>query len=283
MKKLFSIILAVSTVATLFASCGAENEADGTKAASTEAQTGDVTVEPIFESGESDPTLGYTPIVINNEHFVVTAKDGFDNAGVSVYVCDTSADYAFRCDEDEATWSVYILDAPFEDAARYLGQAYTPDLVGNGILNIKKGRFVYIACDKNAFSCDEAPDTELDIFYPGELSGTYQDSYSERASADVIEDIEEDGDSELYVKIHWGSSATEASVWEMECEKGTDGKYRYDDCIKYIVTTDDDGNGNKKLVYKDGSGYFTLDGNKLLWNGAAEESCKNCVFVNPKN
>lgn len=282
MKKFLSVLLAVSSIAAILASCGADDNAEVPASAATETQTGDVAVEPVFESDENDPTAGYKPIIINNESFVVTAKDGFDNAGVSVYVCDTTADYAFRCDEDEATWSVYILDAPFEDAARYLGQAYTPDLVGNGILNIKKGRFVYIACDKNAFSCDEAPDTDLEIFFPGEISGTYSDSFSERAEATVIEKVEEDGENELYLKIHWSSSATEATIWEMECEKSADGKYRYDDCRKYTVTTEDNGVEDCKLIYKDGSGYFTPDNGNLLWNGAAEESCKNCVFVNSK-
>lgn len=276
MKKIISIILATISFAAILSSCGANTPEETT----SEASSDNVAVEPVFENDENDPASGFTPLIINSENFVVTAKDGFDSSGFTSFVCDTSADYAFISDDEDVSWSVFILDAPFDDALRYINQSHQPDLTGNGIINIKKGRFIYIYCSSNGFTSDEPSDAELEIFYPGTISGTYTDTFSERAEANVIEEVDIDGESELHIRIHWISSATEADEWTINCEKTSDGKYKYDDCRKYTVTTDDDGKGENKLIYTGGSGFFTLEDGKLLWNGAAEEECRNCVFIN---
>lgn len=275
MKKILAVILAITSVAVLFASCGTKNDANTDTTAATNADvensevqsTPDVTDDTVVDNG---PATDHTPLVVNNESVVVSAKDGFNNAGVVYYLCDTTADYAFVSDGD-ADWSIYVLDAPFEDGARYLSKAKTPALVGDGIIKIEEGKFIYIECSNNAFTAETPADAELEIFFPGKLSGKYQDSFSQRATATVIEESDDEG--ELHINIHWGSSATEATEWNMECEKAANGKYEYDNCEKFEVTE----NGSK-LVYADGKGYFTLKDGKLLWDGAAEEQCKDCVF-----
>ena len=58
-----------------------------------------------------------------------------------------------------------MLDAPFEDGARYLIQANTPALSGDGELEIAEGKYIYVACSENAFTADAASDASLAINY----------------------------------------------------------------------------------------------------------------------
>lgn len=276
MKKLIAILSVCLIVLGVCVACGntedttAETETTVTETASETAVASEEATD------ENAPEFPY--MVINNEPFCVTVKEGFDNAGVTTYICDATAKYSFLCDDDDVSWSVYVLDAPFEDAARYLSQAETPVLSGNGVAEIEEGKYVYLACSCNAFTAEVADDEVLSVYFADDtLSGNYADSVSQRATAVIVEQPEEDED-EIWVQISWANSAFETYVWTMECEKTADGKLTYDDCEKVIVTTDEYESTTEKEVYEDGTGYFTIQDGKLLWNGASEAECKDCVF-----
>lgn len=217
-------------------------------------------------------TSDFPLLVINSEPFTVTSKDGFESSGTTAYFCDTAEKYVFRGDDDDVQWSVYVLDEPFEDGVRYLTQAQTPALVGDGVLKIESGKYVYIVCDESAFTDDEPSDAKLEITYAEGLTGNYFDFVSQRASALVIED----GD-EIDVEISWSSSADETAKWEMSCVADGD-RLVYKDCEKTVLKNDGQGNESEITEYEDGEGWFTLKDGELLWDGAEEENCKACVF-----
>ena len=63
----------------------------------------------------------------------------------------------------------------------------------------------------------------------------------------------------------------------MTCKK-EGNRLVYTDCEKTTYSLDDSGDDVSVVEFTDGKGYFTVSGDKLLWDGAAEESCKKCVF-----
>lgn len=99
------------------------------------------------------------------------------------------------------------------------------------------------------------------------IIGSYADSFSQRAAADVTET-----DGGVIVSVHWASSANAYNQWVMRATLSGD-ILSYASCD--LTVCDDDGATVETTL---GAGYFTLDGGKLLWNGAAEEDCRECVF-----
>lgn len=104
-------------------------------------------------------------MVINSEPFVITAKEGFDNFGITALICDATETYSFTASDENTTWSVFVLDKEFADGARYLPQAETPALEGDGTLEIEAGKYIYILCSENSFSGETASDATLSIDY----------------------------------------------------------------------------------------------------------------------
>lgn len=105
-------------------------------------------------------------------------------------------------------------------------------------------------------------------------AGSYQDSFSHRAMMDVT--LGEDGNS-LSILVHWGSSAMEATQWEMTARL-QDGLLRYSDCVSSWVFFPSEGEEQVTVLYESGSGYFTPVRDTLLWDGAQDEDCRSCVF-----
>ena len=105
------------------------------------------------------------PLIINSEPVVVTAKESFDNFGVTEFVCDASETYSFTKSDDDTTWKVFVLDEKFADGARYLPQAEEPALEGDGTLKIEEGKYIYILCSESSFTGDAATDAALTINY----------------------------------------------------------------------------------------------------------------------
>ena len=222
------------------------------------------------DTEENEAEMDIPRLIINSEPVFVTAEDGFDNAGVTACICDATAKYSFKANSD-VDWKVFVLDKKFEDGARYLTQSRTPDLIGNGVLDINEGSYIYIVCGENAFTADAPSDAKLAIDYAQGLTGAYQDSVSQRASAEVI-----DSSDGVNIIVHWGGSATEAYNWTMNCTREGD-KLTYKDCKKIYLNLDP-ANEKREVEYENGEGYFTIKDGKLLWDGAAEEDCAGCVF-----
>ncbi len=120
------------------------------------------------------------------------------------------------------------------------------------------------------------------------LAGEYQDEVSQRATATVIADTES---QVLNITVMWGSSAWETTMWTMNATK-EDNKLVYSDCKRtemiYSDDTDEEGTGEDEVgggaeetvVYENGSGSFEIsDDGKLLWTGASDPECTECVFA----
>lgn len=120
------------------------------------------------------------------------------------------------------------------------------------------------------------------------LAGEYQDEVSQRATATVVANTES---KSVNITVMWSNSATEASMWTMNAEK-EGNQLIYSDCVYteliYSDETDEEGTGAEEtgggaeetVVYEGGSGSFEItDEGKLLWNGAADQQCQECVFV----
>ena len=116
-------------------------------------------------------------------------------------------------------------------------------------------------------------DAEYEAFYAG-LAGQYYDSYSQRA----VMNVEADGANGVKIIVDWSSSASENTEWTMTARLTEDGLLSYYDCAVSNITTAEDGTETVGIVSTDGEGWFTFDGDKLCWTGAADESCVNCVF-----
>ena len=233
------------------------------------------------ESEQTENTPLESHMVINSEPYTVTAEEGFNNAGVTELICDATETYSFKSSSADTTWKVFVLDKKFEDGARYLPQAEKAALEGDGTLKIEEGKYIYILCSESNFTAEKASDAYLSINYASEtdtsaqadasLAGDYQDSYSQRATATVTED-----GSNIKIVVNWGSSAFENTVWEMTAVREGD-RLVYNDCTK-TEYENEDGAEKTEVEYKNGSGYFTVQDGKLLWNGAAEDDCVSCVF-----
>ena len=91
---------------------------------------------------ESDTEGSFRRLIINSEPCVINGSDGFDNAGFTAMINDTTATYSFKSSSKDVTWTVYILDEEFEDAARYIDQAAEPALEGDGDLSIEPGKYI---------------------------------------------------------------------------------------------------------------------------------------------
>ena len=105
--------------------------------------------------------------------------------------------------------------------------------------------------------------------------GCYYDVISERAYAQVTGL----GDDTYAIEIHWSSSAFEDNVWTMTGIMTEDGLLTYTDCVLTLVVADEDGNITETVADLTPEGFFIPLEDCLLWSGAAEESCQECMFV----
>ncbi len=135
-------------------------------------------------AAEEQANVDIPMMIINSEPFVVTAKEGFENAGVTALVCGATEKYSFKASSEDVKWDIYVLDTPFEDGARYLIQANTPALSGDGELEIAEGKIIYVACSENAFTADAASDAFLSINY-AEAAEDADVTATEAAQADI--------------------------------------------------------------------------------------------------
>lgn len=137
--------------------------------------------------------------------------------------------------------------------------------------SIDAGVFADIADEIKDLTAPGMSDAEKAAYYE-ELAGSWTDTFSERATADI-----EAADDAVKITVNWGDSATETTVWTMTAKLSEDGLLCYDDCKKVELTLED--NASEEVVYEDGAGYFSLGTDGLLyWDGAAEADCVDCAF-----
>ena len=133
--------------------------------------------------------------------------------------------------------------------------------------------FALVAEELSAMTFPGMSETEYETYYAG-LAGQYYDSYSQRA----VMTVEADGANGVKIAVDWSSSASENTEWTMTARLTEDGLLSYNDCACSNIVTAEDGTETVEIVSTDGEGWFTFDGDKLCWTGAADENCVNCVF-----
>ena len=133
--------------------------------------------------------------------------------------------------------------------------------------------FALVAEELCAMTFSGMSEAEYEACY-ADLAGQYYDSYSQRATMTV----EADGANGVKITVDWSSSASELTEWTMTARLYEDGLLSYNDCTCSNIVTAADGAETVDIVSTDGEGWFTFDGDKLCWTGAADENCVNCVF-----
>ena len=71
------------------------------------------------------------------------------------YAVTKDGSYEIKCQpsKGKAYWDIYVLDEQFDDAPRYIPQAYQPKYKATNKakkINLKKGQYVYAFCSVNA-------------------------------------------------------------------------------------------------------------------------------------
>ena len=133
-------------------------------AACTVTQTPAETADADSVTSVSEAQRELPRMVIDDDPFVVTAGDGFENAGFTGYVCDATGTYTFVSSADTVLWTVFVLDEAFPDEMRYLVQEHACALEGDGKLDIEEGKYIYILCSENGFTADEPSDACLTVY-----------------------------------------------------------------------------------------------------------------------
>ena len=101
-----------------------------------------------------------------------------------------------------------------------------------------------------------------------DLSGSWQDEISQRASMDVTKN--DDGSYDILV--HWGGSASETAIWEIHgTYDGAAGELLYNDGKYSIHTFDEDGTETISSEETTNGGFIMEDG-KLRWKDSMNDS-----------
>lgn len=101
-----------------------------------------------------------------------------------------------------------------------------------------------------------------------DLSGSWQDEISQRASMDVTKN--DDGSYDILV--HWGGSAFETAIWEIHgTYDGAAGELLYNDGKYSIHTFDEDGTETISSEETTNGGFIMEDG-KLRWKDSMNDS-----------
>ena len=120
---------------------------------------------------------------------------------------------------------------------------------------------------------EEAEDVLQEFTGEMDLSGSWDDEVSQRASMDVTRN--EDGS--YNIRVHWGGSATETAIWEIHgVYDETSGMLTYDDGAHSIHTFTDD---NQETVsdQETTKGSFMKEGDKLRWSDS--KNSEDGIFV----
>ena len=289
MKRMLALALAAMMVLCLCA-CG-EKPAQQPE---TEEPMIDGMPNPMVEYGSLDEIndlvgsrLVHPAVMgVSDEKFFVTDCGDFQLADYRFTV--NGVEYTFRSAPVTQDISGYYVGegTAFADGAHdgieyaeadgaQLARWFTID--GQYVLSAKNmadaDTFALVAEELSAMTFPGMSETEYETYYAG-LAGQYYDSYSQRA----VMTVEADGADGVKIIVDWSSSASENTEWTMTARLTEDGLLSYNDCACSNIVTAEDGTQTVEIVSTDGEGWFTFDGDKLCWTGAADENCVNCVF-----
>ena len=107
------------------------------------------------------------------------------------------------------------------------------------------------------------------------LAGSYYDTVSQKASL-LIED---NFDGTVQMTVIWSSSVSQITRWEMTAKMNGAHQLVYENGKATDILYADDGTEMDMVLSENEAGYFTAnqDGT-ILWDGAADENCAQCVF-----
>ena len=293
MKKLIALLAAAAVLLT-FAACTISPVEPASPSLEPEPTVG--MPNPITEYGSLSeinelvgvnlvhpPVMGVTDerfSVINGEYKI--AQYDFTVAGV---------DYCFRASPvyDEDISGYYTADGLafsgqptdeiefVEDGEARLARWATID--GQYVLSAMNASdaFEDVAEELKGLTSPWMTEDELAAYYES-LAGDYQDEYSQRAHM-AGEALGSDG---VRFTVHWAGSAFENYEWVMTCRLYEDGLLSYDDCVQTLYKTDTQGKTSSEVQSTGGSGFFTpTEDGKLLWDGAEDDYCRECIFFKP--
>ena len=128
-------------------------------------------------------------------------------------------------------------------------------------------------------SADDPADAVLQAVVPPEdfePAGEYQDETSQRAMMTITPEGEE---GHYSVLISWGSSAFETTIWEFDGDFDYDsGMLTYENCCKYELTVNEDGEQKEDEIYQDGKGALLYYEDGFHWDNKGDDDGKDCYF-----
>ena len=152
MKKITAILLLLSAC-ILLAACGAST------APAAPTPTVEPTPAPAAAPAPAEEPVAPQEEELPREPSLIFARDLFDGYGYVHQQCDVTGEWGFYPISSEGvTWEVYILDKEFDDAERFIPQAYPRALEGSGTLSLEAGQWIYIYCPCNSWTMQEAPE-----------------------------------------------------------------------------------------------------------------------------
>ena len=199
---------------------------------------------------------------VNGQSFRLRGSPEFDTDISGIYMEDGNT--AFAGHENECRTDVLTDEVK---AARWM------DINGQYVLSADDAT----AVDAETFTAmadelQEVTNPDQPIVLP---EGTYYDTTSERAAAEV----KSLGNDAYAITVHWADSAFEYTEWTMTAVMGEDGTLSYQDCVEKLVSQAEEGEPVETVANLIPDGFFIPTENAIAWTGAAEESCRDCVFV----
>jgi len=96
---------------------------------------------------------------------------------------------------------------------------------------------------------------------------------------DYIIDVWKDGEGEFHAIVNYSEKEDEVYFWEMsgswqEFQKG----FSYGDCKKTRVTYDSEGKPTEEVIYTDGEGSITANGDSIKWKDKKEKFGDKVTF-----
>lgn len=276
MKKIFSLLLAL-LMCLCIVSCSAKNENN-----EEEKENGANIANPIKEYDSLDKinevtkchivipsSIAASDVVystINDE--AAQVQFTYNNHKWTVRGShDTTTDLSGVHDENNVfepnqDYTVYLndyyIERMFTEGQQYTVVMDTPEL--NDEEFFSETVWEIMQAIKNA--CD-----------PNGIAGEYADSVSQRATMTISK-----YDDMYEVIVQWANDATSTKEWVMAA-KFEDGKLTYEGEDSGVYVTDANGEVNyTNQTTSNNVGSFELKEGKLYWTGAAEDSCKSCIF-----
>lgn len=124
-------------------------------------------------------------------------------------------------------------------------------------------------------ACSKKEEEVINDEIPEDLYGLYYDSIAGRGELELSKN-----DDGALINIRWSSSANESAFWEMNATyNASENKLNYKDGkLTYIIFTSDT-ESTEEVKYTDGSGYFEVKDNTLVWYGDKQEDNSETIFI----